>query len=118
MFCEVNSVLLNGAKNAGSVGSINLAGQARRLKFFIEWPADTTTGSVQIEEAYVPEGTDKSTNAYAGAWAPIGAAFTAPTDTQQQQTLTVSQQPFSVVRARVVTTIDGSTGVVVRVLGN
>lgn len=117
MFPDVDSVLLSGAKNQNVAGSINCAGQARRLKFFIEWPADSTAGSVQIEEAYVAQGPDKAVNTYAGTWAPIGAAFTSPTSTQQQQTLTVSMQPFSAVRARVSATIDGS-GVTVRVLGN
>lgn len=118
MFCEVDDVLLKGAQNQNVSGSLNLAGQARNLKFFIEWPSDSTTGSVQIEEAYVSQGPDKSVNAYAGTWSPIGSAFTSPSSTQKQLTLTVVTQPFSAIRARVTATIDGSTGVTVRVLGN
>lgn len=115
---EVNSVLLSGAQNLGATGSINLAGIARRLKFYVEWPADSSAGSVQIEEAYVPESADHTVNAYAGTWQALGSAFTSPSSTQEQQTLTVTQQPFSAVRARVTATINGSTGVTVRVLGN
>ena len=114
---EVDNVLLNGVKNAASVGSLNLGGHARRLKFFVLW-GDSSNGAVQIEEAYIAQGPDKTVNTYTGTWAPIGSAFTSPTNTPQQQTLTVVQQPFSTVRARVTTTVDGTTGVTVRVLGN
>lgn len=117
MFPEVDNVLLNGATAQNAAGSVNLAGTARRLKFFVIWPANASAGSVQIEEAYVAQGADKTVNAYTGTWAPIGAAFTSPASTAQQQTLSVVQQPFSTVRARVTATVNGS-GVTVRVLGN
>jgi hypothetical protein len=115
---EVNSVLLSGAQNANVAGVVNINGVARDLKVFITWPADSSAGAVTIEEAYVVPGPDSTVAAYSGAWSPIGSPDTSPSSASAQHVIAVGPGVFSAVRARVSTTVNGSTGVTVRIIGN